>query len=173
MEIRYIDKKHSNDINIPNEPFPIKGRMKVSYHGDKWNHEEELFPLDEVKEMKFPDENYDFEKMQNYVFIGAYENDKCVGLAILTDTFNSCLYLYDLKVNKDMRHQGIGKKIIKASYEHAIKNGYSGLYTTGQDNNLNACLFYLSCGFEIGGLDALSYKNTKQEGKYDISFYLH
>lgn len=45
MEIRYIDKKHSNDINIPNEPFPIKGRMKVSYHGDKWNHEEELLVL--------------------------------------------------------------------------------------------------------------------------------
>lgn len=173
MEIRYIDKAHSKDINIPNEPFQIRGRMIVTYDGTKRNHEEKFSPIEEMTEMKFPDENYNFDKMKNYVFIGAYERETCVGLAILTDTFKSCLYLYDLKVNKDMRKQGIGKKLIKASYEHAIKNGYSGLYTTGQDNNLNACLFYLACGFEIGGLDTLSYKNTKQEGKQDITFYLH
>lgn len=69
--------------------------------------------------------------------------------------------------------KGIGKQLIKASYQYAIANGYAGLYTVGQDNNLNACLFYLACGFEIGGLDTKIYENTKQSGKFDITFYMH
>lgn len=64
-------------------------------------------------------------------------------------------------------------RLIKASYQYAIANGYAGLYTVGQDNNLNACLFYLACGFEIGGLDTKIYENTKQSGKFDITFYMH
>ena len=47
--------------------------------------------------------------------------------------------------------------LIKASYQYAIENGYAVLYTVGQNNNLNACLFYLACGFEIGGLDSKIY----------------
>ena len=52
------------------------------------------------------------------------------------------------------------------------KSSPLGLYTIGQDNNLNACLFYLSCGFQIGGFDNKVYKGTSQEGKSDILFYL-
>lgn len=63
--------------------------------------------------------------------------------------------------------------LINASYQCAIENGYAGLYTVGQNNNLNACLFYLACDFEIGGLDTKIYENTKQAGKYNISFYMH
>lgn len=119
------------------------------------------------------DENYNYHEMKDYVFIGAYEGANCIGLAILTPVFNPCLFLYDLKVKCKMRGKGIGKQLIKASYQYAIANGYAGLYTVGQDNNLNACLFYLACGFEIGGLDTKIYENTKQSGKFDITFYMH
>ena len=115
------------------------------------------------------DENYNYHEMKDYVFIGAYEGADCIGLAILTPVFNPCLFLYDLKVKCKMRGKGIGKQLIKASYQYAIAKGYAGLYTVGQDNNLNACLFYLACGFEIGGLDTKIYENTKQSGKFDIN----
>ncbi len=36
--------------------------------------------------------------------------------------------------------------LIKASYQYAKENGCAGLYTVGQNNNLNARLFYLACG---------------------------
>lgn len=52
---------------------------------------------------------------------------------------------------------------------------YSGpvfWYNTYGGNNLAACLFYIKCGFAIGGLDTNVYKGTKQEGKADIYFYL-
>ena len=171
MEIKLIDIKHANDINIPNEPFLLKGKLIVEFKNNVWSHKELFFKNDEIKEMTFPDENYNFEKMNDYVFIGAYENNICVGLAILTETFNSSLFIYDLKINKSFRRKGIGKKLIEFSYNYAINHNYSGLFTIAQDNNLDACLFYLSCGFEIGGLDTKTYEKTKQAGKYDIYFY--
>ena len=171
MEIRIINEDFEEDINIPNQPFKIRGRLLVSFVNNKREYKKEVFKEDKVKEMTFPDENYNFEKMNDYVFIGAYENNTCIGLAILIETFNSCLFLYDLKVNKLMRGKGVGKKLIDYSYKYALDHNYPGLYTIAQDNNLDACLFYLSCGFEIGGLDTKTYEKTKQAGKYDIYFY--
>ena len=123
MTIKFIDEEHAADINIPNEPFPIRGRMVVAYHGGSWEYTEELLPSQQIAEMTFPDENYNYHEMKNYVFIGAYEGGECIGLAILTPVFNPCLFLYDLKVKRKMRGQGIGKQLIQASYQYAIDMG--------------------------------------------------
>lgn len=109
--------------------------------------------------MCFPDENYDYDKMaQNGIFVGAYDGDKCIGLAILQHHFLKYMYLYDLKINSDYRGKGVGKLLIEKTKEIAKEHGYRGIYTQGQDNNLGACLFYLNNGFVIGGLDTHVYK---------------
>ena len=108
---------------------------------------------------------------KNSVFIGAYDNNRCVGLAIMQQGFCKYMYLYDLKVNRDCRGMGIGQKLMERAKEVAVQAGYRGVYTIGQDNNLAACLFYLKNGFRIGGLDTEVYNGTKQEGKADIIFY--
>ena len=82
------------------------------------------------------------------------------------------MYLYDLKVSKDYRHQGVAKLLLEKAKEVCKQKGYNGIYTQGQDNNLSACLFYIKFGFHIGGFDTDIYKGTKQEGKADIIFYL-
>lgn len=61
--------------------------------------------------------------------------------------------------------------LIQAASAVARESGYRGLYTQGQDDNPGACLFYLSAGFEIGGLDTHVYRGTAQEGKADVLFY--
>ena len=61
--------------------------------------------------------------------------------------------------------------LIEKSKQAAAEQGYLGIYTQGQDNNLGACLFYLNNGFVIGGLDTHVYNGTSQEGKSDILFY--
>ena len=174
IEIRVIDANNKEDINISNEPFELRGRMIVEHNNENgWSYREELLPVDKITEMVFPDENYKFEEMKEYIFLGAYEDNTCVGLAILCRAFNPCLYLYDLKVNANVRGKGIGRLLIEEAFNIAKKNKYKGIYTVGQDNNLNACLFYLSCGFVIGGFDTEVYKGTNQEGKSDIYFYKH
>ncbi len=123
--------------------------------------------------MCFPDENYDYDKMsKDSTFLGAYDDDRCVGLAIFKEGFFQYFYLYDLKVNRAYRGQGIATVLMEKAKKIALAKGYRGIYTQGQDNNLSACLFYLKSGFRIGGLDTEVYKGTNQEGKADILFYL-
>lgn len=45
--------------------------------------------------------------MKDSVFLGAYDGEKCVGLAILQPGFFKYMYLYDLKVSKQYRGQHI------------------------------------------------------------------
>ncbi len=170
LEIRIIDEEHKTDINIPNQPFTLFGRMIPSYSEGTWSYSIEKFT--DVTSMCFPDENYDYNAMiENSVFIGAYDNDICVGLAIMQSGFFKYMYLYDLKVNSEYRGKGIAKRLLDKANEVALSKNYNGIYTQGQDNNLGACLFYIKSGFYIGGFDTNVYKGTKQEGKSDIIFY--
>ena len=107
----------------------------------------------------------------NFVFLGAYEDGACTGLAVLQDAMFRYMYLCDLKVCRASRGRGVGRMLLERSMEIALARGYNGLYTQGQDNNLAACLFYLKTGFHIGGLDTNVYRGTSQEGKADILFY--
>lgn len=171
METRVIDKAHSADINLKNEPFSLFGRMIPTYDGEKWGYSVERW--EQMTEMCFPDENYDFDSMaENSTFIGAYEDGRCIGLAIMQEGFFKYMYLYDLKVNREGRGKGVGKALMEKAAEVAKSKGYRGIYTQGQDNNLGACLFYLKRGFVIGGLDTKVYGGTSQAEKKDIVFYL-
>ena len=172
-EIRIIGAEHKQDINIPNEPFLLFGRMIPSYINEQWQYSVVRFREDEIREMCFPDENYDYDRLSaNSIFVGAYDGAQCVGLSVLQHAMMKYMYLYDLKVNKAYRGQRIGKRLIEMSKKIAKSRGYRGIYTQGQDDNLGACLFYLNNGFIIGGLDTQVYAGTSQEGKKDILFYL-
>lgn len=168
--IKIIDKEHESDINIKNEPFQLFGYMIPKYQEGKWDYT--TVYNDKIEWDCFPDENYDFDKMkENYVFIGAYVDWDCIGLAILEHQWNKYIYLYDLKVNSAYRNRSVGKQLIEACYAYAREHGYRGVWTIGQNNNLGACLFYVNNGFQIGGLNTEVYRGTNQEGKSDIYFF--
>lgn len=173
IAIRLIDEAHQQDIQIKNEPFLLWGRMIPSYTSERWTYTTCSYAPHEVTEMCFPDESYNYHAMSdNTTFLGAYDGETCVGLAVLQEGFFRYLYLYDLKVKADYRKQGIATSLIEEAKKIALQKGYRGIYTQGQDNNLSACLFYLKNGFHIGGLDTNLYRGTEQEGKSDIVFYL-
>lgn len=167
--IKRIDGAHEADIRIPNHPFDLFGRLIPLYDGKTWSHAEALFA--ERTQMCFPDEDYQMQDMPDCIFLGAYENGACVGLAVLQRSWNRYLYVYDLKVNAEHRGRGIGGQLIAEAEKLASEMGYRGLWVVAQDNNLAACRFYLKAGFGIGGLDTHVYRGTSQEGKADIHFY--
>jgi ribosomal protein S18 acetylase RimI-like enzyme len=174
IEIKRIDQVNKNDINIPNEPFSLWGKMIPTYDGDKWAYTTEKFEASKVNEMVFPDEKYDYNAMKKeHFFVGAYnEYGKCIGLAIYKQDWLKYLYLEDLKVYKAYRGQGIGMKLLDEGKKIASENGYRGVYTIGQDNNLSACLFYINTGFSIGGFNTHVYGGTNQADISNIYFYL-
>ena len=173
MEIKIIQQENAGDILLPNDPFPLCGKLHPSYINGRWNYTMEHFPDSKITEMCFPNENYNFHQMhQNSIFIGAYDNGICVGLGILQHYWFRYIYLYDLKVSKSHRNKGIATAIMEKAKQIAAEQRYKGIYTVAQDNNLPACQFYLKAGFHIGGLDTYVYQGTTQEGKADILFYL-
>lgn len=173
IEVIRISEENKQDINIKNEKFKVFGKFVPEYKNQNWSFSVEYFSESEISEMKFPDENYDFEQMKdNSFFVGCYYEGLCVGLAIFQKSWNKYLYLYDLKVNSSFRDQGFGKKLLEEGKRIAKENDYIGIYTQAQDNNLGACLFYINNGFKIGGFDNKIYSGTKQQGKADVIFYL-
>lgn len=171
MNIKLLTAADASDIKLPNQPFPLIGRMIVSRAQEKWQYTTELFAEHEMQ--TFPDEDNDFTTLNQKGFIiGAYEGKACIGLAIFQEDWLKYAYLHDLKVDQAYRNQGVGQQLINYGLAEAQKRGYAGIWTIGQDNNLIACRFYLKCGFRIGGLVTDGYRHTQQEGKSDIYFYL-
>lgn len=48
IEIRQIDVQHKSDINIPNEPFHMFGRIIPSFHNGQWTYELERYNAENV-----------------------------------------------------------------------------------------------------------------------------
>lgn len=164
-----IDQKHEADICLANQPFELFGKLVPLFDGKNWSYTEEIFP--EKSSMCFPDENDQMADMTDCIFLGAYLDEQCVGLAVLQKSWNKYLYVYDLKVNADLRGKGVGGRLMDGAEDIARELGYRGLWVVAQDNNLAACRFYLKQGFVIGGLDTHVYNGTSQQGKADIHFY--
>ena len=173
VEIRAIDPAHKQDIRLPNEPFPLRGRMVPSCENGLWRYRVEKSAPQDVGEMCFPDEDYDYDALaKDHIFLGAYDGESCIGLAVLADDWFRYMYLDDLKVCRRYRGQGVGKALVAKALAAAHDRSYRGLYTIGQDDNLSVCLFYLKMGFVIGGFDNRIYRGTAQEDKANIIFYL-
>ena len=170
IRVQVIDEARKQDLALPNEPFPIYGRLIPRLEDGIWSYETRLLPPEEVTSLCFPDETYQLSEQK--VFMGAYEGETCVGLAVLEDAWFRYLYLADLKVSAAWRRKGAGQVLIRAALETAKARGYGGVYTIAQDNNLDACRFYLAQGFRIGGFDNQVYTGTSQAGKADLYFYL-
>ena len=62
IQIREIDPLHAADINLPNEPFRLFGRLVVSYTDEQWHYKTHDFPEDQITEMTFPDEPYCYDE---------------------------------------------------------------------------------------------------------------
>ena len=99
IEIKIIDSAHKQDINLPNEPFQLWGRMIPSYENETWHYTVTEYAPQDISEMCFPDEDYDYDGLfKDHVFVGAYDGDKCIGVAILVDDWFKYMYLDDLKI---------------------------------------------------------------------------
>ena len=169
-QIRQITKENADDLNLKNESFEMPGKFVPELKDGVWTYHTEPFAA--AESMVFPDENYDIDEIAaNGIIFGAYEGGKCIDIAIYQEHWLKYMYLYDLKVSACARGKGVGKMLIEAGMESAEAHGYRGIYAIAQDNNLNACMFYLRTGFEIGGFDNRVYKGTNQEGKADVIFY--
>ena len=168
MEIKPVGVENAADAQLPNQPFRLWGRMIPALCDGQWSYRTEA--LAAPSELCFPDVPYDVGD-ESAAFLGAYEDGRCIGLAVLREGMFRYLLLEDLKVDRAYRRQGVGGMLIAACMREAAARKLQGVYAIAQDDNLSACLFYLKQGFAIGGFDNRAYRGTKQDGKADLCFY--
>ncbi len=90
-------------------------------------------------------------------YLACAEN-QVVGRIVLKRNWNKYAYVEDIAVDKKYRGQGVGRKLIEQAKRWAKNGGMPGIMLETQSNNVNACKFYESCGFGIGGFDLHLYQ---------------
>ncbi|QDS35002.1 GNAT family N-acetyltransferase [Brevibacillus brevis] len=103
----------------------------------------------------------------------ALVNNQVVGRIDLKRNWNKYAYVEDIKVDKQYRGYGVGKKLIEQAKRWMKDGGMTGIMLETQSNNVRACKFYESCGFVIGGFDSYVYRCLdKDSDEIAIYWYL-
>lgn len=84
MEIKKIDHHNLSDINRPNQPFEIIGKIRPIFSDGIWTYTEELYEQTYTK--AYPNDTFDYATyIENYdktVFL-AYSDTECIGQIVL------------------------------------------------------------------------------------------
>lgn len=164
MEIVKINQQNLADINKANQPFEIIGKIKPVFINEIWTYTEEIYEQSNMK--AYPNDTEDYATYINNpdktVFL-AYSGDECVGQIVLKRDWNGYAFIEDICVAKSERGQGIGTGLIQKAIKWAENLNLKGLALETQDNNLLACRFYAKCGFVIGAVDTMLYRNFNND----------
>ena len=158
--IKEITQQNLQDINKPNQSFPIIGKIIPVYLNGAWSFSECLFEKGYEKEYPSDEEQWeDYINNPDKTIFFYYNNTDCVGQIRLRKNWNKYAYIEDIAVAKNHRKTGIGTKLVSKAIEWAKSNDLCGLMLETQDNNLLACRFYSELGFQIGAVDTMLYAN--------------
>lgn len=88
----------------------------------------------------------------------AYVDGEFAGQIRVLKYWNACAYIDDIAVFENYRGQGVGRRLIESAIAWAKIKGFPGIMLETQNNNVQACKLYASCGFELCGFDTHLYK---------------
>ena len=125
--------------------------------------EEELYDRTVLK--RYPNDDCDYaaylDNPDKAVFL-AYADGKCAGQIVLRKDWNRYAFIEDICVSASYRGNGIGTALIQKAVQWAKEKRLCGLALETQDNNLLACRFYAKCGFSVGAVNTMLYKNFEK-----------
>ncbi len=172
MEIVKLSSYTLKDMNKASEAFEIIGKLKPTFVNDEWTYTEEIYPQSCLH--SYPNEDCDYslyiENPDKAVFL-AYSHKECVGQIVLRKDWNKYALVEDICVSKSNRGQGVGTALMQTAIEWAKDKELYGLALETQDNNLLACRFYSKCGFSIGAVDTMLYKNFSKPWSDAIAIF--
>ena len=171
--ITEINNENKGDINKPNQPFEVIGKIIPIFHDGVWSFTEMLFDNPYSKSYPIDDEQYeDYIDNPNKVIFLYYEANECLGQIIIKKNWNRYAYIHDIAVAQKARGKGVGAKLIHRAIEWAKDKNLCGLMLETQDNNLTACRFYKKNGFKIGGVDTMLYAGFDNADEKAVFWYL-
>jgi GNAT superfamily N-acetyltransferase len=167
-----INQENLKDVNKANEGFTVFGRVTPEYKDGCWQYNETL--LDIPYDFCFPDEDLDYSeyiKNRDKIIFFYYDEGVCAGQIILEKLWNGFSFIRDLCVAKNKRSKGIGRRLMNAAVEWTKMQNLKGIMVETQDINISGCRFYHKCGFELAGIDTMTYSNMDYAGQRALFWY--
>ena len=137
--------------------------------------EEEIVHTPE--EYDFPDSLYQ-EHWENAEAFGivSEDGDLLACIEVCPEEWSNRLMVTELWVSDELRHQGIGKRLMDKAKEIAVSQNRRAIILETQSCNTNAIGFYLHEGFELIGLDTCCYTNNdigRREVRINLGYFFH
>ena len=163
MEIVALGIQNLEDMNKASEAFEIIGKIKPLFTDNEWTFTEEIYLHPYMKSYLTDVKDYTdyIDNPDKAVFL-AYADKECIGQIVLRKDWNQYAFIEDICVSKSARGQGVGTALMQSAVLWAKKAELCGLALETQDNNLLACRFYAKCGFVIGAVNTMLYKNFEK-----------
>jgi ribosomal protein S18 acetylase RimI-like enzyme len=162
ITIREIEKDTIQHVNQYDSSLSVDSKLVLSAENSKISYIfVELPPY--VKQYQSDEVEYNkyISNPDKTIFL-AYVDSEPAGQLRVKKYWNGYAYIDDFAVDVKHRRQGIGRLLIRRAMEWARDKGCPGMMLETQNNNVAACRFYESCGFELGGFDAYLYKGLNR-----------
>lgn len=120
--------------------------------------------------------------ISNWVFFMAFDEEAPIGAATVVsrtenvnmlDGRDDIAVLWDLRVDNQYKHLGIGTKLFKMAADWSKENGFKQMKIESQNVNIPACKFYAKQGCILGQINEYAYyKNTDIKDEIMLIWYL-
>ncbi|MBC6973148.1 GNAT family N-acetyltransferase [Bacillus sp. Xin] len=181
--IRKLELEDLNEFPEIDDSFTVDSKLVLSLEamghqieytvqdipGFEKNYSEDIYKEEQENDLDYSEYVNNPDKIIYLAFI----NCQMIGMIIVKKNWNGFAYVEDIKVDKQFRQFGVGRKLIERAKYWAQTGKMLGIMLETQNNNVRACKFYESCGFVIGGFDFLVYKGiNEQSDEVAIYWYL-
>lgn len=110
-------------------------------------------------------------RMKTVLIFVTEENGERIGSSIaIVDNQN--IDLWDLRIRKENRGKGIGRKFVKQIISILRKMNFSKIMIETQNNNVSACKLYSSLGFRIVSVERNAYSEPDLRNEIRINWEL-
>lgn len=156
--IKELDQTAVQDVNQIDGHFVVDSQLLLHAQNNEIRYTVVDLP---PREKRYAQEELDYSAYiadhEKAIFL-AYADGRIAGQIILRKSWNNYAYIDDVAVGVDFRRKGVGRALIDRAKRWARQKGLPGIMLETQTNNVSACRFYESCGFQIGGFDNLLYR---------------
>ncbi len=110
--------------------------------------------------------------LENWGFLLTKIDDEVVGGAAIAfatpdlhmlEGRDDMAVLWDIRISPHHQRKGIGNALFARAVDWAKERGCKVLKIETQNNNTNACKFYLNQGCELGGINRFAYSDFPEE----------
>jgi streptothricin acetyltransferase len=156
--IREIDRYNIEDFGRCDSSFMVTSNLILNAENGIVRYTVvDVPPYTKQYEAEEFDSNIYIDHPERALFF-AYLDEELAGEIRLRKNWNGYAYIDSVVVDSKFRNQGVGRALINQAIAWAKTRGFPGIMLETQDNNVPACHFYESCGFELHGFDTHLYR---------------